>query len=79
MPAMASKKIKTCNLCLTCKEVCPMDAIDENGKCDKHKCIVCFACVKNCPNNARTINNPMLNMAKKSLSKGERKEPEMFI
>ena len=40
-----------------CAEVCPVGAIDFKNTTiiDKEKCISCCACIKNCPENARTI------------------------
>lgn len=46
-----------CNQCQICADVCPVGAIDvENSRLiDQAKCITCCACIKNCPQHARTI------------------------
>lgn len=41
-----------CTNCEACSKVCPVDALDAEGKCakiDRSKCIACFRCFKQCP------------------------------
>ncbi len=47
----------------------------------KEKCITCCACIKNCPQNARTMNPGPVKNAAMRLNKlyKERKEPEFFF
>ncbi|MDP4197057.1 MAG: EFR1 family ferrodoxin, partial [Bacteroidota bacterium] len=46
-----------CTQCGICAQVCPVNAIDSENinMIDKVKCITCCACIKNCPQNARTM------------------------
>ncbi len=43
-----------CDLCGTCREVCPMGSIDGNAQ-TTGTCIKCQACVRRCPNGAKTF------------------------
>lgn len=66
-----------------CAEVCPTGAISfENTKLiDMEKCISCCACIKNCPENARTIKESKVKDAAIRLNNlfREPKIPEIFI
>lgn len=79
MPKMTPVKTSKCTNCGTCIAVCPVDAIDKNAVGDKNKCLVCFACIKYCPNYAREMRNMLLKVARKRLTKGPGKQPELFI
>jgi ferredoxin len=72
-----------CTSCGICAEVCPAAAIDpENSNViDTIKCITCCACIKNCPQNARTMKSSPVKDAAMRLSSlyQERKEPEYFL
>lgn len=71
-----------CEHCGICATVCPVGAIGTNnsGIIDKDKCTLCCACIKNCPQNARSIKpGPMKDAAKRSTSFIVRKEPEYFF
>ncbi|MGD8777499.1 MAG: EFR1 family ferrodoxin [Ignavibacteria bacterium] len=65
-----------------CAEVCPTGAIDfENTNIiDKEKCISCCACIKKCPENARTIKESKVKEASVRLHNlyQEPKMPEVF-
>lgn len=80
---VAPELVGDCEDCKSCSEICPVFAIDPNdpSKVDNFRCILCFRCVRNCPNGARRITHEKMNLALGSLVlKGkDRKEPEIFI
>ena len=71
---------ETCVLCGYCMDICPTHAISmKEGKIvsDPNACIKCCACVKECPEGARTFDTPYTEMLFKNFS--ARREPEVFL
>jgi ferredoxin len=72
-----------CTKCGTCAAVCPTGSIKVNDtvQTNLESCILCCACVKNCPAQARVMDSPhfreILELMRKKVP--ERKEPEIFF
>ncbi|AFA48584.1 EFR1 family ferrodoxin [Acetobacterium woodii] len=71
-----------CNQCQLCADICPAGAIDvENSRLiNQEKCITCCTCIKNCPQQARTIKHGPVHDASVRLNTlfKEPKQPELF-
>ncbi len=74
---------ESCTQCGTCAGVCPVGAIDpqDSRLIDTETCITCCACIKACPEEARSIKpGPVRDVAiRLSGMCGERREPEIFL
>ena len=72
-----------CTTCGTCADICPKAAITVNEKVetDTNLCIRCCACVRECPENARVMDDLRIKSVAKWLNENcsLRKEPEVFI
>lgn len=72
-----------CTQCGICNQVCPVGAINQENctLIDIERCITCCACIKKCPNNARTMKPGLVMDASVRLHTlyPERKEPEYFL
>jgi ferredoxin len=90
LPAVSGDAIavgEACVRCGACAEVCPVGFIDAGGdgaeaEASEHDgCILCCACIRSCPEAARSLQVPWLQDIARQLSKGcqDRKEPECFV
>lgn len=75
-------KEDACTVCGTCASVCPTAAISINGTVttEVEKCIRCCACIKNCPEEARVMENETWEYIANWLHENcnSRKEPQIF-
>lgn len=76
--------LAACNLCQTCAQVCPTEAIRmEKGEVvtDTEACCLCMACVYHCPEKVRILPPPMQEQMKNMLGalKGVRRENQVFL
>ncbi len=72
-----------CLHCGQCADLCPVGAIDpeNSASIDINKCILCHACMKRCPAEARKTKNDMMKNIALRLSESfqARKEPVFFL
>jgi ferredoxin len=72
-----------CTRCGACAAWCPVGAIDPDDctLIDTGRCITCCACIKRCPEHARTMKTGPVRDASVRLNSlySERKEPEFFF
>lgn len=72
-----------CGQCGHCAEVCPVGAIDADdpARIDQELCITCCACLKACPQQARSMKPSPVKEAAKRLNTlfSEPKQPEWFL
>jgi ferredoxin len=72
-----------CTKCGICAEGCPVGAIDseKSNLIDKEKCTLCCACIKRCPQKAKTMKPGLMKDAAIRVNEmfQERKEPEFFL
>lgn len=73
---------ETCNQCGACVKACPADALSSEapGTVDEEKCISCMRCIQVCPENAKHLDEMMLNAVAEKMEPlfRERKENEIF-
>lgn len=79
----APQATEACNACGTCARECPAGAISaENpAQTDAARCITCMRCVAVCPQKARTLPAPMLQMLGQKLAPfmEKRQENELYL
>ena len=72
-----------CTQCGICEMGCPVGAFGSGNSSaiNQEKCITCCACIKNCPQNARTMKPGLVKDAAIRLNNlyQDRKEPEFFL
>ena len=72
-----------CTQCGFCAEVCPVGAVESQNSTmiDHEKCITCCACIKSCPQNARSMKPGLVKDAQERVNTlfREQKKPEYFL
>lgn len=81
MPPVVDETL--CTGCGECADVCPADAIrvSDIAVSDGAKCIVCAACVRACPEHARSFKGTPIAGINQKLNElcSARREPELFV
>jgi ferredoxin len=82
MAVSPTTREEICNVCGTCAGVCPTGAISINGgvATEIELCIRCCACIKNCPESARVMEDSFWKNIAQWLNENcsSRKEPQLF-
>ena len=72
-----------CTQCGFCADLCPVGAVDSQNSTmiDHEKCITCCACIKSCPQNARSMKPGLVKDAQERVNTlfREQKKPEYFL
>lgn len=80
---IAPETNSACTLCGICADVCPTFVIQVESEVitQADDCIMCCACVKQCPVQARELNHPVIRERRNMLfgNFSRRKEPELFL
>lgn len=79
---LVPKAGKGCTRCGLCAQGCPVQAIDPASfAADAKRCISCMRCVKQCPEQVRTVNGAMVSIAAMVIRKAcsTRKENELYM
>jgi len=73
----------TCTICGICASVCPtlIIRVTKEVSTNARDCVMCCACVKNCPEQARIFSHPVIEERRKLLIKNcsQRKDPALFL
>ena len=79
----APQATEACNACGTCARECPAGAIsaDHPAQTDAARCITCMRCVAVCPQKARALPAPVLQMLSQKLAPfmEKRQENELYL
>lgn len=80
---LVPKTSSACTQCKLCAQNCPAGAIDMSDctKTDKNLCIGCMRCLRECPDQARSVSSVMTAVAAKAIKKecSVPKSVELFI
>jgi len=68
--------------CNVCADLCPTRAISDDGRTiDEQRCILCAACIKKCPFQARFIDSVLMRERIQAMAAANRgqKQPQLFL
>jgi flavodoxin/Fe-S-cluster-containing hydrogenase component 2 len=55
---LPTRESNSCSMCGICEKLCPTNAMDAlKGSADPNRCIACFRCIANCPDNILHTND----------------------